>query len=74
MEIYKIKHNSTEFIVEGAGYNLAGEDEAAQAILELIYIDALHAAGCKDEKPLLGYRPGVGPRCRLCNTVAEIEK
>ena len=35
--------------------------------------DALHAAGCKDEIPLLGYRPGVGPRCRLCNTTIRIE-
>ena len=35
--------------------------------------DALHAAGCKDEIPLLGYRPRVGPRCRLCNTTIRIE-
>lgn len=34
----------------------------------------LRDAGCKCEQPLLGYRPGVGPRCRLCNTVAESER
>lgn len=22
---------------------------------------------CKCKQPLLGYKPGVGPRCRLCN-------
>lgn len=31
--------------------------------------DELRAAGCRCSKPLLGYRPGVGPRCRTCNTV-----
>ena len=37
-----------------------------------IYVKALRSAGCKCTKPLLGYRPGVGPRCRLCNTIAEL--
>jgi hypothetical protein len=27
--------------------------------------------GCRCEKPLLGYSPGYGPRCRLCNVDAE---
>ena len=27
----------------------------------------LKEAGCKCRKPLLGYKPEVGPRCRLCN-------
>jgi len=33
----------------------------------------LRSAGCTCPVPLLGYRPNVGPRCRLCNTVAEIK-
>lgn len=33
-------------------------------------IALLRRAGCKCNLPLLGYRPKVGPRCRLCNTVA----
>jgi hypothetical protein len=35
-------------------------------------VDRLRQAGCKCSIPLLGYRPGVGPRCRLCNVVAPI--
>ena len=34
----------------------------------------LREAGCDCENPLLGWRPDVGPRCRMCNTVAEIAK
>jgi hypothetical protein len=34
---------------------------------------ALRRAGCKCESPLIGYRPGVGIRCRLCDTVAKNE-
>ena len=34
----------------------------------------LRDAGCECESPLLGYRPKVGPRCRLCNTVAKVEE
>jgi len=33
----------------------------------------LRKAGCNCERPLLGWRPQVGPRCRLCNTVAEVK-
>jgi len=36
--------------------------------------ELLHKFGCTCPDPLLGYRPGVGPRCRLCNTVAKIEE
>lgn len=35
--------------------------------------DLLYDAGCRCSSPLLGYRPDVGPRCRLCGTVAHIE-
>lgn len=28
-------------------------------------------AGCRCARVLLGHKPGVGPRCRLCNTQAE---
>jgi hypothetical protein len=31
---------------------------------------ALRIAGCACPLPLFGYRPNVGPRCRLCNTAA----
>ncbi len=27
-------------------------------------------AGCKCDQVLLGHKPGVGPRCRLCNVQA----
>ena len=30
----------------------------------------LRAAGCRCDIPLLGERPGKGPRCRTCNTEA----
>lgn len=33
-------------------------------------VSLLREAGCKCSLPLLGYRPEVGPRCRLCNTTA----
>lgn len=35
-------------------------------------IDVLRIAGCRCEVPLVGWRPNVGPRCRLCNVVAEV--
>ena len=35
---------------------------------------ALREAGCSCPHPLLGFKPGVGPRCRLCNTVAQVEE
>ena len=31
----------------------------------------LRKLGCKCPKPLIGYSPGFGPRCRLCNVDAE---
>lgn len=34
---------------------------------------SLRRAGCKCESPLLGYRPDVGYRCRLCNVVSDKE-
>jgi hypothetical protein len=33
-------------------------------------IVSLRLAGCRCALPLLGERPGVGPRCRTCNTQA----
>lgn len=38
------------------------------------YETILKKNGCRCERPLVGYRPNVGPRCRLCNVVAETEK
>ena len=46
-------------------------DGTAMTESEKNTVMALWAAGCEDYHPLLGYRAGVGPRCRLCNTVAE---
>lgn len=37
---------------------------------ELRHVELLRQAGCKCQRPLLGYKPSVGPRCRLCNTQA----
>lgn len=34
-------------------------------------IEELRDAGCKCPKPLLGYRPNIGPRCRLCGTIVK---
>ena len=36
-------------------------------------ISLLRKAGCTCPTPLLGERPNVGPRCRLCNTVGKWE-
>jgi hypothetical protein len=46
-----------------------GYDAWYEKQLELIV-----KAGCACLNPLLGYRPNVGPRCRLCGTVADISK
>lgn len=45
--------------------------EEFQAESELMH--ELREAGCKCERPLLGYRPNVGPRCRLCNVIATLK-
>ena len=34
-------------------------------------IDQVRKAGCKCDLPLLGYIPGVGPRCRMCCVEAK---
>jgi hypothetical protein len=34
-------------------------------------LEHVQELGCRCEKPLLGYSPGYGPRCRLCNVDAE---
>jgi hypothetical protein len=38
---------------------------------EETFVPLLRAAGCHCPQPLLGWRPFVGPRCRLCNVEAE---
>ncbi len=35
---------------------------------ETIIMEKLRGSGCKCGLPLLGSKPGVGPRCRLCGT------
>lgn len=42
----------------------------AEEVTAATDIKKLRGAGCICPYPLLGYRPGVGPRCRLCNVVA----
>ncbi len=37
-------------------------------------VEYLREAGCTCGKPLLGYIPDVGPRCRLCNTQVVMVK
>lgn len=37
---------------------------------EARFVPVLRDAGCQCPRPLLGWRPGVGPRCRLCNAIA----
>ncbi len=39
--------------------------------VEMRQMDLLRLAGCRCENPLIGYRPDAGPRCRLCNVVAD---
>lgn len=34
--------------------------------------DKLRSAGCTCKKPLVGYRPEVGPRCRLCGVTVNM--
>ncbi len=36
--------------------------------------EELRKAGCTCSSPLHGWRPRVGPRCRLCNTVADLNR
>ena len=62
-------------IVLDAEYNLnhavVRGDYPPEEILYLRHTLWLRKAGCRCNQPLLGYRPEVGPRCRLCNTVAS---
>jgi hypothetical protein len=37
---------------------------------EALFVPMLRAAGCQCVRPLLGWRPEKGPRCRLCNAEA----
>ncbi len=47
--------------------------EAKKDEEETYHISLLRKAGCDCVDVLLGYRPNIGPRCRMCNTVAKIE-
>lgn len=51
---------------------------AAQAVHEehlMRYMEEiLRMAGCQCKKPLLGFKPNQGPRCRLCNTQSTINR
>jgi len=41
--------------------------EGEASCIELALVDHLRSLGCVCPKPLVGYRPNAGPRCRLCN-------
>ena len=43
----------------------APEGEASW--IEPALVEHLRSLGCVCPKPLVGYRPNAGPRCRLCN-------
>ena len=58
---------------EGAAKNQLASREMAEFIRRWDTA-ALRDAGCSCRRPLLGFRPNVGPRCRLCNTVASEDK
>ena len=51
--------------IEDHGFWMDGRPVSAG---ERADIGALRSAGCTCLWPLLGHRPGVGPRCRLCGT------
>ena len=36
------------------------------------YVRLLWKNGCHCELPLLGYNPGKGPRCRMCNVEVSL--
>ncbi len=37
-------------------------------------VDLLHKAGCKCERPHVGWKAGVGPRCEMCDIAADYTK
>lgn len=69
-------------VVECEGVSFAGETgsplgrdipftDEEKGALALVSDEAeVVRAGCKCDQVLLGYKPGVGPRCRLCNVQA----
>lgn len=75
----------TEILRTGGGTQLTSSqcnalliylDKLVEEKFENLYacrrcIDAVRHAGCCCVAPLLGHRPGVGPRCRLCNSEAK---
>ena len=69
------KHKSIYEVITDDTCTSITYGEIKQALAELKpqaqAIGLLRKAGCKCPKPLLGYRPGKGPRCRLCNMEAE---
>jgi hypothetical protein len=61
------------YFPHGAARNQLASHEMVKFVREWD-THALQKVGCSCKRPLLGYRPGVGPRCRLCNTVAKEEQ
>lgn len=61
-------------LIDYATKKIEGESFEGWTESDLNDVLLLRNAGCKCHVPLLGYLPGVGPRCRLCNTVVEDTK
>jgi hypothetical protein len=66
-------HYASESLTEAAPEILAlikartPAPEGVTSCIELALVDHLRSLGCVCPKPLVGYRPNAGPRCRLCN-------
>jgi lipid II:glycine glycyltransferase (peptidoglycan interpeptide bridge formation enzyme) len=54
-----------------AAFGRECREAAATEWMQPALVQHVRELGCKCEKPLLGYSPGYGPRCRLCNVDAE---
>ena len=57
----------------GSWIKEVGTDRYGPGMKDWDQKERLRLAGCRCDPPLLGYRPKVGPRCRLCNTIAYTE-
>jgi hypothetical protein len=66
-------HYASESLAEAAPQILAlikartPAPEGEASWIEPALVDHLRFLGCVCPKPLVGYRPNAGPRCRLCN-------
>ena len=54
-----------------AALDALAQQAAGAGEWERILTTELRTLGCQCPKPLIGYSPGYGPRCRLCQVDAE---